>query len=114
MAVKRLADIVIDAMTKPFDLERIRRQVHEAIGELQSLRSSTARILVDKVLADGVPTPISHGLGRRVFVTHSPPRGAVSTGRIEEVRDGSYKDDKFVVLLATGWGADITVDLEVK
>ena len=112
--MKRLVDIVIDAATKPFILERIRRQFFEAITELQALRSSTARILSDKQLADGVATPIAHGLGRRVFVTLSPPRGATATGRIVEVRDGSYKADEFVVLKATGWGATITVDLEVK
>lgn len=112
--MKQLLGIVIDAATKPFDLERIRRAMYDAITELQGLRSSSARILADKELADGVATPIPHGLRRRVFVTHSPPRGATSTGRIEEVRDGDFDPAQYVVLLATGWGATITVDLEVK
>lgn len=112
--MKRLTDITIDATSKPSDFERIRRQVHEAIGELQAHRSMSARILKDIELADGVPTPIPHGLGRRAFAIPSPPRGAVSTGRIEEVRDGSFDPTQYVVLMAAGWGATITVDVEVK
>jgi hypothetical protein len=95
-------------------LERVRRNLHDAIGELQRLRSSVARIIPNVSLADGIATPIAHGLGRAAFVTHSPPRGASATGRIEEVRDGTHDRTKYVVLMAIGYTSTITVDLEVK
>lgn len=95
-------------------LERVRRNTHDAVSELQRLPSSTARILRNIALLDGIATPIAHGLGRRAFVVHSPPRGAMSAGYIEEVRDGSSKPETYVVLKANGYGATITIDIEVK
>lgn len=107
-----LLSIVIDERTKPADLEHIVRNLREVVRELQLLPFASAKVAkVAVVLADGVPTPIPHGLGRRAFVWHSPPRGASTTGRIEEVRDSSHDSNKFVVLKATGWGASITVDV---
>jgi hypothetical protein len=94
--------------------ERVRRNHGDAIAELQRMRAALATLKKDVVLADGVPTPIAHGLGRPAFATHTPPRGAVSTGRIEEVRDGSHNRDQYVVLKATGWGATITVDVQAE
>jgi hypothetical protein len=113
VAVIKLLDIVIDAASKPFDLERIRRNIVEALHELQALPLAGARVLTDKTLTDGVATPIAHGQGRPVHVIVSSPRGAVSTGRIEEVRDGSHDRKRYVVLKATGWGAPVTVDVVV-
>lgn len=104
----------IDERTSPQDLERIRQNVTDALRELQQAPAARARIIRDIALADGVATPIAHGLGRPAFVTHSPPRGATATGRIEEVRDGSHDRTKYVVLKATGFVATITIDLEVK
>ena len=94
--------------------ERVRRNTQDAISELQRLPASRARIIRDVALADGVSTPVPHGLGVAAFATHTPPRGASSTGRIEEVRDGTQDRTKYVVLKATGWGATVTVDIEVK
>jgi hypothetical protein len=95
--------------------EVVRRDTEKAITQLQGLPSAAMRILSDKSLADGVATPIAHGLGRvPSMVTCSLPRGAVSTGRIEEVRSSAFDRTRFVVLKATGWGATITVDVEVK
>lgn len=105
-----LLGITIDERTRPQELERIRRNLVDAVRELQ--RQSFPRVIkADLTLADGIPTAIPHGLGRRASVWTSPPRGAVSTGRIEEVRDGSHDAAKYVVLKATGWGASITVDV---
>jgi hypothetical protein len=108
--MKQLADIALPDIEN----ERVRRMHHEAIAELQRLPFAGARLAkADVVLADGAATAIPHGLGRRVYVWHSPPRGAAATGRIEELRDGSYDPSKYVVLKATGWGASIVVDVYV-
>ncbi|HSN26169.1 MAG TPA: hypothetical protein VLT45_07780 [Kofleriaceae bacterium] len=106
--------ITIDERTTPADAERIRRNIYDAVRELQLLPAASARRIEGVELVDGKPTPIAHGLGRRAFVTPSPPRGAAAAGRIDEIRDGSYNPAEYVVLKATGYGATITVDLEVK
>lgn len=109
-----LLEITIDERTRPGVLERIRRNVLEAIRELQRLPFAAAKVARTNIeLADGVATPVPHGLGRRAYVWTSPPRGASSSGRIEEVRDGSHDPTKYVVLKATGWGASIVVDVFV-
>lgn len=95
-------------------LERVRRNHHDAISELQRTKGVQARYVLDVELEDGIATPVFHGLGRPAFATHAPPRGPSATGRIEEIRDGSYDRSKYVVLKATGYGATVTVDLEVK
>lgn len=95
--------------------ERVRRNHAEAIVELQKGPCASTRILTDVELQDGVTTKIPHTLGRKPLMTIvSPARGAVSSGRIEEVRDGSYDRGQYIALKATGWGATITVDIEVK
>lgn len=105
-----LLTTVIDDRTKPADLERIRRNLVDVARELQGMR--VLRTIREGVqLADGVATPIAHNLGRRAFVLPSPVRGAVTSGRIEEVRDGTHDPDQFVVLMATGYGATVTVDV---
>jgi hypothetical protein len=98
---------------RPGDLERVRRNHHDAIAELQKLPLAGARILRDIVMVDGAVTPIAHGLGRPAFVLASPPRGGVTAGRIEEIRDGSHDRNRYAVLKASGWGASITVDVLV-
>jgi hypothetical protein len=94
--------------------ERGRRTHQEALAELQRLRAARANVIEDVTLVDGVATAIPHRLGVKAFATHTPPRGASSSGRIEEVRDGTVDRTKYVVLKATGWGATITLDVEVK
>lgn len=94
--------------------ERIRRAHHDAIRTLQESPASSMVVIKDVTLTDGTATPISHGLGRvPIWVCPSPPRGATSTGRIEEIRDGSARREQQVILKATGWGATITIDLAV-
>lgn len=92
--------------------ERVRRNFFEAITELQKLRTSGATVLEGVELEDGVETLVAHTLGRRVAVFPSAIRGASTSGRIEELRDG-VDFRKFVKLKATGYGATITVDLWV-
>jgi hypothetical protein len=95
-------------------LERVRRNFVEAIAELQRLPFSLARVLMDRRLADGVVTPIAHGLGRvPLLVLTSPVRGAASSGRLEEVRDGSFDRTKYIALKATGYGNAVSLDVVV-
>ncbi len=94
--------------------ELVRREHERKIVELQGLPAAALTVIPNVTLADGVTTPIAHRLGRRALCWHSPPRGAASTGRIEELRaTGSADPAKFVVLKATGWGASIVVDVFV-
>ena len=96
------------------DLERIRRELTAKIDELQKLVSARMTVIEDKTLADSVTTLVPHPLGRAPrFVACSPPRGASSTGRIEEIRDGTFDRSKYVALKATGWGATITTSVLV-
>jgi hypothetical protein len=96
------------------DAERVRRAHDQAIREMQQLPAAATRIIADVDLADGVTTQIAHGLGRAPkIILHSPPRGPVTSGRIEEVRDGIDRT-KYVALAANGFGATVTVDVEVK
>jgi hypothetical protein len=105
--VKRIAAIKLEG-----DTERVRREHHDAIVELQSLPAAGMRVIEGVTLADGVTTPVAHGLGRLpVWICPSAPRNATSTGRIIEVRSGSYDRSKVVALQATGWGATITIDV---
>ena len=86
------------------------------INELAKQPSASMRVIADVELADGIETPVAHKLGRSpTFVRESCPRGALSTGRIDEVRDPAKQVDrsKFVVLKATGWGATIVIDVQV-
>lgn len=94
-------------------IERVRRNLHAAIDELQRLPAARAVFIKNVELGDGVTTPIAHSLGRPVFVKHSPVRGAVSAGFIEELRDGQHDRSRFIVLRANDYGATVTVDLEV-
>lgn len=95
-------------------LEEIRRTHEDKIRELQKLPAAELRPIAGVKLKDGVATPVPHGLGRvPLFVRESCPRGAVTAGMVSEVRDGSVDRRAYVVLMATGYGADIVVDLVV-
>ncbi len=101
----------IDGRTKPEDLEKIRRNIVEAISELQKQPLAFARLITDVELADGVDTPVPHGLGRRARVLVSPVRSAVGSGRVEEVIGSTFSPMQFVVIRATGFGSTVTVDV---
>lgn len=95
-------------------VDRVARDHARRIDDLGKLPASGMRVITGVELADGVETPVAHGLGRRAtYVRESCPQGAAATGRIEEVRTASYDADKFVVLKANGWGATITIDVQV-
>lgn len=94
--------------------ERVRKSHAEAIGEWQGSAAAGLKVIAGIQLADGVNTPIPHGLGRAArWVAPSAVRGASTTGRIEEVRDSVYDRERVVVLKATDWGATVTVDVLV-
>lgn len=95
--------------------ERCNRSHRERIDELQSMPLVGARLILGVQLADGVPTPIPHKLGKpATLVLPSPPRGAVTSGRITEIRSTTgAAPEKYVTLQADGFGATIRVDLVV-
>ena len=71
------------------------------------------RVQVEVALPDGQIVPVAHRLGRApAWVGVSVPRGPVSAGYVEEVRDSADRA-RVVALRATGYGATITVDLAV-
>ena len=95
-------------------LDAVRQDHAAAIGELQNLPAASMRVIQGVELADGIATPVAHGLGRpAAWVRESCPRGAATAGLVEEIRTGTGDRRKVVVLRATGWGATITVDLLV-
>lgn len=91
------------------DAEIVRRSHDEAIRELQL---QALKVIANVSLADGVATPVSHGLGRApLWVAPSAPRNPSTSGRIEEIRDGDRS--RTITLKASGYGATITVDVAV-
>ncbi len=104
----------IDERTQPAELERVRRNLIDAVRELQQGPSAGTRIIKDVALANSTLVLVPHNLGRPAFVTVSPPRDAATVGMVIEVRDGTYDRSKYVGLYATGYGATVTVDVEVK
>lgn len=91
--------------------ERVRRTHEAAILELQTDVKRTIIAGVD--LANGVATTIVHRLGRvPALVSISVPRGAVSAGYVVETHAGVDRKQA-LVLTASGYGATITVDVEV-
>lgn len=94
--------------------DRARRELTEAVRELQQSPIAGAIVLSNISLADATATTVPHGLGRvPVFVGISAVRGPSTSGRIEEVRSTSGVNDrkKFVTLTANGYGATVTVDV---
>jgi hypothetical protein len=108
--VRRLANATLpDAAA-----ERVRQDHAAAIHELQGLPLAGALVVTDVSLADGVPTPVGHGLRRPPrWVGVSAIRGASTSGRVDENRDGTGDRGRVVVLEANGYGATIVVDVLV-
>jgi hypothetical protein len=95
--------------------ERVRREHHDAITEIQKKPAVNSLTISDVQLANGVTTPISHGLGKApTHVTPSAPRGATAAGYIVEIRDGTVDRTKQIALQANSYGATITVDVKVE
>lgn len=100
------------------DAERVRRSTFEAIGELQGLPAAATQIVNDVQLPDSVVVLVPHKLGRRPGIALvSPPRGAALAGIIVEITDiaaGNPDRAKFVAFKASGMGATVVVDVEIK
>lgn len=95
-------------------LEKVRFELTAAVNQLQTSPFAAMRIIRDVSLADGIETPVAHGLGRpAIWVRESCPRGPTTAGMVEEVRTGSGDRSKFVMLRATGWGGTIVCDVAV-
>lgn len=91
--------------------EQVRRNHHDALLELQRVAISRDNI-VTVTLREGQETKVPHRLGRSpTMVIYSPIRGAVATGRIDDVRREDRS--KALTLTAIGWGADITLEVLV-
>ena len=93
--------------------DRAVRDHARAIGDLAGKPANGMLVIGGVTLEDGVETPIVHKLGKAPsWVRESCVRGAVTTGRVEEVRTSTtYSRSDYIVLKATGWGATITVDV---
>ncbi|MBP9863657.1 MAG: hypothetical protein KBD62_37265 [Kofleriaceae bacterium] len=101
----QLADRKVDAAV---------RELERRTDEIARAPLTAAKVIRDVLLADGVATPIAHALGRAVtWMCPSAPRGPASAGMIEEVRPATLDRAQYVTLKASGWGADITVDVLV-
>lgn len=102
---KRLADP---------DAEEVRRSHAQAIDELQRHPVLQTQIIKDVVIPNNGAVLVAHKLGRvPEIVLVSPERGAVSIGMVAEQR-GGFDRSRFVNLAANGFGAAVTVDVEVK
>lgn len=95
--------------------ERVRRNFSDQIRELQNAPALTSEFLRGVSLPAGATTLIAHRLGRPpVMITLSPIQGSSTPGVIEEVLSTSVDRTKFIQLRASGYGATITVDVELK
>ena len=92
-------------------INRVVRSLLHAVDELQK---AGGLVHENVVLLDNSDTTIAHLKDRKpIFVYVSPPRNAVSSGRITEVRSEDVDRNRFIVLGAYGWGADVVVDVWV-
>lgn len=97
-------------------VDEVARNHARRIDELNAHPVMATKYIADVALADGVETPVAHGLGRSpTYVSESCVEGAVTSGHIERVRSPAAAVDasKYVVLKASGYGATITVTVQV-
>jgi hypothetical protein len=87
------------------------RQNHDArIGELQK-SPLAGPVVVSVTIGNGATVTVPHRLQRRpVVVIQSIIRGGSTPGLVREIS----RDDKFVTLSASGFGASISLDLVVS
>lgn len=98
-------------------LDRIFRNVHERIDQLQGLLATRFKLIESVELPDNTDVPVRHGLGRMARVFHSTPwaiSGSVTTGHIRNrtrlVAD-KYDPTQYVVFQADDWGTTMYIDL---
>lgn len=98
--------------------DRVRRSVSAAIDELQRMKAAATDVIQNQTLPSGVVVLVPHKLGRApLIVLVSPPRGPLTPGMVEEIVDvatGNPDRAKYVALRASGMGATVVVDVEVK
>jgi hypothetical protein len=94
------------------DIERVRRNHHDVLLELQGRPGVDGYVVEDVDLEDATNTVIEHGLGRRARVFVSAVRNATNnTGHVHETQSDAYDDTRYAVLVAKGFGSTITADL---
>lgn len=106
---------LLDARLDDEKTDRVARSISEAVKELQALPAVATQIINDVELPDSVIKLVPHRLGRRPRITLiSPPRGPVAIGIIEERTAENPDRTKYLALKASGMGAAVIVDIEVK
>lgn len=97
------------------DAEKVRQEHAQVLREITSHPVMQTKVIPDVSLPDATVVQVAHGLGRAPSIVKiSTPRGAASAGYINELRDGTSGDrSKTIALKASGYGATITVDIEV-
>lgn len=110
---------LLDAsLTDPLS-ERVRASHSRAIKELQTSPAAAMRVIQGVTLKDGVTTPIAHKLGRAPVwhgtshVRASSSGVTLTAGVIQEVNDSAYDPAKFLTIVASGFGADVVVNVAV-
>jgi len=89
-------------------IEQIRTRLNELAGDPRASR----RTLSGVTLNNGSVTLIRHGLGKRWSGYQiTAQRGATAAGYINY--QSGADEDKYLRLLASGFGAALTVDIEV-
>jgi hypothetical protein len=90
--------------------DRVRRDISSKVAEIQQQPFTGAAVLSDVELKDTITTKVPHKLGKRpTWIGISVIRGSTTPGVITE----SARDDKYVTLVANGYGATVAVDLAV-
>lgn len=103
----------VDLALRDNDAEQVRRNHDERIKQLAGRPAFALTPIGEATLPDGVLVKVGHSLGRfPSLVLWSPPRGAVTAGLLEEVREGLDRC-RFVGLRASGFGATVRVDVGV-
>lgn len=103
-------DIVLDDQ----NAERVRRNHEERLKQLAGRPAFVLTPIGEVTLPDGTEVIVQHKLGRApVQVIIGPTRGAVTPGRIEEVRSSSRDRTKVIILRADDMGATVKVDVTV-
>lgn len=104
----RLTRIIHSTIADPA-IEQAVRPIVRAVEELQRMGGVVHE---NVTLADDSETLIAHGLGHApLIVVVSPPRNAITSGRITELRPTTVDRTRVVQLGSYGWGADIIVDI---
>lgn len=104
----------ISERSTPAEIAAAIRNLRDAVVEWQRHPLASAQFIRDVELTDAAQTPIAHNLGRPATVFVSQPKNAATAGIIDDITHyNAFDRRKFVTLVASGFGATITVDLIV-